>query len=128
MSRCKAAAELEPIKETQPMTTERIHIAIGIENEETLWIDHFGEAPFFAIYDHSGTLIALRANPYSGAGHEKKHHGNPQQIIALLPECGVFIAHSMGKRKTIAEQGIQTVLTTAQTPLDALQAYLANVD
>lgn len=107
------------------MTIIREHIAVGVENAETLWVDHFGMAPFFAIYDRAGTLIEMRENPYSGAGHEGKHHGNPQQIIDLLPECGVFIAHSMGKRKVVDNQGIQTVITSEETPLAALQAYLA---
>jgi predicted Fe-Mo cluster-binding NifX family protein len=109
------------------MTTDRVHIAVGVENAETLWADHFGMAPFFAIYDRAGTLIEMRENPYSGAGHAKKHHGAPQQIVDLLPECGVFIAHSMGKRSVVDENGIHTVITTEQVPLDALQAYLAEV-
>ncbi len=108
------------------MTTDRPYIAIAIDDAGQLWDDHFGEAPYFAIYDRGGILIETRSNPYSPThGTEQKKHGDPQQIIDLLPECGVFIAASMGLPQVVQSRGIEAVLTTEETPLAALQAYQA---
>ena len=70
-----------------------------------------------------------RQNPYgAGQGTAHQHHDDPKLIIALLPECAVFIGRRMGedsKRKLAAKFGIEAVLTTEKTPEDALRAYLA---
>ena len=99
-------------------------IAIGVENERKMWEDHFGEAPYFDIYDMTGSRIETRINPYGEFGDQEKKHGDPQQIIQLLSDCSVFIGCSLGKVAKIREKGYEAVITTETDPLVALDAYL----
>ncbi|NDJ75914.1 MAG: hypothetical protein GYB65_06620 [Chloroflexi bacterium] len=104
-------------------------IAIGIDDQGQVWGGHFGIAPRYAIYDRGGTLVETRVNPYgAGQGQKQQHHDNPQWIVDLLPECGVFIARRMGKPQMVEALGIRAVLTAEQTPSAALAAFLAETD
>ncbi len=104
--------------------TQRNLIAIGVDLNGQMWEDHFGESPQYALYDQDGNLVETRTNPYGEEGGEEKEHGNPAQIVALLPECGVFIARQMGKPEKVIELGILPVITAETDPLAALSAYL----
>ena len=99
-------------------------IAIGVENENKMWEDHFGESPYFYLYDLEGKLVETRLNPFGENGTATKEHGNPHQIIDLLSECSVFIGCSLGKAKKIREMGFEAILTTETDPKAALAAYL----
>lgn len=107
------------------MTTERRLIAIGVDDRGQVWNGDFGIAPYYAIYDPGGQLVETRLNPY-GAGHGQKHlhHDNPQLIVDLLPECGVFIARRMGKPQMVESLGIRAITTGEHSPAAALAAYL----
>jgi len=110
------------------MTTQRTHIAIATDEKDGLWGGHFGMAPLYLIFSPAGRLLEKRPNPLgAGRGKAHQHHDDPKLIIALLPECGVFIGRSMGeesKRKLAEKFSIKAVLTTEKTPAEALRAYL----
>ena len=103
---------------------EREMIALGVDNEGQVWQAHFGMAPWYYLFDGQGELVERRTNPYAQRG---KHHDDPGRIVALLPECSIFIARRMGgrSRRRLAESlGIQPVLTGATDPHQAVLAYL----
>ena len=104
--------------------SERENIALGVDDEGQIWQAHFGMAPWYYLFDRQGELIERRANPYAQTG---KHHDDPMRIVALLPECSVFIARRMGgrSRRRLAESlGVQPALTEATDPHLAVRAYL----
>lgn len=105
------------------MTSKKL-IAIGVSREGQMWEGHFGESPQYAMYDHDGKLVETRANPYGDDGDGHRHHGNPSQIVELLPECAVFIARRMGKPREVEKLGIHPVITSETEPQAALAAYL----
>lgn len=105
---------------------ERKLIAIGVDRDGRMWGGHFGIAPQYYLYDRSGNLVEKRSNPYGAGGGKHKHHDNPNLIVDLLPECGVFIARRMGdgsKQELVEKFGIQVVLTESKNPQSALTAY-----
>jgi predicted Fe-Mo cluster-binding NifX family protein len=104
---------------------EKTLIAVGVDQNQQVWDEHFGVAPYYHIYNRSGELVEQRLNPYGPAGDKHKHHGNPALIVELLPECGVFIARSMGKKQLLAEKmGVTPFITTETESLAALRAFL----
>jgi len=108
------------------MNQAKPYIAVSVaQNEEKLWDDHFGEAPYFHIYNRHGQLIEKRDNPYWHEDHDV--HTGPKKMADLLPECGVFIARAMGEGQKILPKkfGVQPFITTETTVQAALQAYLA---
>ena len=103
---------------------ERSAIAVGVNSEGKLWTAHFGMAARYEIFDRRGNLLESRANPHA---RTDRHHDDAGQIVALLPECGVFIARRMGNesRRRLAEEfRVEPVLTEATKPHEAVQAYL----
>ena len=110
------------------MKEDRKYIAVGTDEKGQIWSGHFGMAPQYYIYDHSGTLIEKRTNPYGAGGGEKHtHHDDPKLIITLLSDCGVFIARRVGeksKQKLVNQWGIEVVLTQARDPKEAMQEYI----
>lgn len=109
---------------------DRHLIAVSVDEMGQLWHGHFGMAPFYHIYDHTGTLRATRRNPYSAGPGTHTHHDNPQLIVELLPECRVFLARRMGthgRQRLVAEFGIVAVLTTAEELEPAIRDYLTAV-
>jgi hypothetical protein len=99
-------------------------IALGVDENGQMWEGHYGVSPRYDLYDHDGNLVETRINPYRADGEKEKVHGNPAQIVELLPECNVFIARQMGKPEKAAELGIQPVITSETDPHAALAAYL----
>ena len=103
---------------------EREAIAIGVDDEGQMWQAHFGMAPWYYLFDRQGELVERRANPYA---REDKHHDDAARIVALLPECSVFVARRMGaqSRRRLADSlGVQPVLTETTDPRQAVQTYL----
>jgi hypothetical protein len=97
------------------MIIEKRHIAVGVDQHGQFWQGHLGMAPSYRIYDRSGTLMATRPNPYGTGRGSTRHHDNPHLIAALLPECGIFLAHCMDKCSKVcleSEYGIEAVLET----------------
>ena len=102
---------------------EQDTIAVGVDDDGRIWPAHFGMAPWYYVFDSHGELIERRANHHA---QTDKHHDDPARIVALLPECTVFIAHRMGdrSRRRLAESlGIQPVLTVETAPHQAAKAY-----
>lgn len=112
-------------------SSDRIALAVGATESGALWGDHFGVAPFYFLFDRNGALIEKRRNPHGGAnGGKAAHHGNPQLIVDLLPECSVWIGRQIGeggeKRRRIVEQaGIEIVSSEAREAEAAAREYLA---
>lgn len=100
-----------------------IAVPVGHDDTDTVWDDHFGEAPRFCIYDATGKLLTIRDNPYWQDEHDS--HTGPKRMVELLPECGVFIARHMGRAHTILAEkyGVLPVLTRAIHVQEALTAY-----
>lgn len=105
-------------------------IAVGADKAGKLWSDHFGIAPYYLLFDDTGTCIDRRSNPYAphvdGTG---THHGNPRLIIELLKGCTTWIGRRIGEggdaRRYIAEEaGIEIVQTDRETITRAVQTYL----
>ncbi|WP_041401002.1 NifB/NifX family molybdenum-iron cluster-binding protein [Salinispira pacifica] len=96
-------------------------IAVGADEKGGVWKDHFGVSPVYRLYDLTGTLVEERANPHASANH----HGNPLLIAELLEGCSVWIAATVGpKRSMVEERGIRVILTQAETADEAVAAYL----
>jgi predicted Fe-Mo cluster-binding NifX family protein len=109
------------------MSEAKPYIAIPVnEDGESLWDDHFGEAPRFHLYDHDGHFVEKRDNPHWQEDHDV--HTGPKKMTELLPECGVFIARAMGNGQKIlpTKFGVQPHITTETTVQGAVAGYLAD--
>jgi len=109
------------------MSEAKPYIAISVnEDGESLWDDHFGEAPRFLLYNRDGQLVESRDNPYWQDDHDI--HTGPKKMVDLLPECGVFIAREMGRGQNAlpAKFGVQPFITTETTVRGAVDHYLAD--
>ncbi len=70
-------------------------IAIAVDEIGELFEGHFGDAPFFLIYDENFDLVDKIRN----VDYEEKHHGDPvkaKHIMNLLSNVDVLIAKQMG--------------------------------
>lgn len=101
------------------------YIALGVDGDGQMWDDHFGMSPQYYIYDRAGALVEKRLNPYGVGGDQDKHHGTPQLIVDLLPECGIFIARHMDQPGKIAKMGVQLIMTEERDPQAAIAVYLS---
>ena len=110
--------------------TESNLIAIGIDKKGQIWGGHFGIAPQYNLYDRIGTLVEERQNPYgAGSGEKHTHHDNPELIVDLLPDCGVFIARRMGgesKQKLAQNLGVKIVVTKEKDVHIAIKDYISS--
>jgi len=104
-------------------------IAVGVNKTEKIWAGHFGQAPYYYIYNTSGELIDKRINPH-GAGHGHNHDENqPVLIKEVLHDCKTFIGKRMGegsKLKLAEKLGIETILTDIKEPAEAVNKFLNN--
>lgn len=109
-----------------------LKIAIPSDDERTI-ASHFGRTRGFTIFEIEGKEIKhqeYRLNNFTGharglaeAGHEIDRHG---PILTALQDCGVVIAHGMGRRiyDDLRAFGIATYIT-AETDIEkALDRYL----
>jgi hypothetical protein len=105
-------------------------IAVGTDEAGEIWSDHFGIAPYYLLFDDTGTCIDRRCNPYAtNADGTTKHHGNPRLIIELLKGSTTWIGKRIGEggdaRRYIAEQaGIEIVPTESENAAEAVQTYV----
>lgn len=114
----------------EQLMNDRRYIAIGTNAKGSLWAGHFGMSPRFAIYSPTGELVEVCPNPYGAGNGPAAHHDDPRLIVALLHDCGVFIARRMGdnsRRNLVEGQGVRPVLTDAKTVETALHAYLSSL-
>ncbi len=99
-------------------------IAVGVDASGVVWDGHFGESPWYRIYDGNGELVEKRRNPHSVDAGGAGHHGNPKLIVDLLPECNVFVARAVGNPDKLAAFGVEAVLTTESDPDAAVRNRL----
>ncbi len=104
------------------MNKERI--AVGVDQNGGVWNDHFGESPFFNVYDGEGIFVEAILNPYGSEGDLEKKHGNPFEIVELLKGCGVLIGRVLGQGKKIERTGIVVFETKEDDPELAVKTYL----
>ena len=85
--------------------------------------DHFGSAPYFAIYDCETTRLSLVGN------HEQTHPHGTCNPAGSLTSSGVqsVLCRGMGRRAVsmLAGLGIQVLLVTVQTVEEAVAQYMA---
>jgi len=81
-------------------------IAMGLDKNQDLQQDHFGQSCYFEIYDYSGNPIELRKNPF----YERHQHANAKEIQQVLPDCQIWVGTAMGdrSRKYLESAGIVT--------------------
>ena len=109
---------------------KRTILAVGVDQKEQVWSGHFGMAPQYFLYDHSGFLLEKRKNPYSLEGNHPEQHAGPQRIIRLLSDCSVFIAQKFGdqkKRKIVEDAGIQLAITKEKDVQIAVDAFINEI-
>jgi alkylhydroperoxidase/carboxymuconolactone decarboxylase family protein YurZ len=103
---------------------KRAFIAVGVGQDGRVWDANFELSPHYTIYDQAGVLVEKRANPHGVGGTREDQQVNPQLIVDLLPDCGVFIARDVGKPRTFAGSGVEVVATSAQRPQVAVLIHL----
>ena len=75
----------------------KLIIAIAVEKDSTLHQGHFGDSPFFDVYEIDGstiTFIERRENPL--LTDEEPRHGKVKGIAAFLNDCDIFAGRSFG--------------------------------
>ena len=105
------------------------NIAVGVNKAGKIWAGHFGQAPYYYIYNSNGELIDKKINPHgAGQGHGHNHDDNqPILIKEILSDCKTFIGRRMGegsKLKLAEKLGIETVLTEIKEPQEAVEQFL----
>lgn len=108
---------------------DKPYLAVAADSDHVhVWDDHFGEAPLFYVFDAEGGLVETRANPFWAQEHEHGQHTGQQRMMALLPDCGVFIARHMGNGQRFLQgrHGVEPFITTETTIVSAMQAYLSS--
>lgn len=103
-----------------------MNVAIAMKNEHELQDDHFGQAPFYRVYELQGKshiFVEKRSNTHHGT-HK---HEKAREIEEILGDCNVWIGRQMGKKSVqyLTDIGITTFQTTETEPEKALHAYLA---
>ncbi|RLB16728.1 MAG: hypothetical protein DRG82_08400 [Deltaproteobacteria bacterium] len=101
-------------------------IAIGTDDKKTIRKGHFGESAYFAIVEVVNGEIKskeIRENPRAGG---EGPHGESAKILALLEDCELFMARSMGKNSMakIAENKVDCIITKFPDIDHALQKFL----
>jgi hypothetical protein len=115
-----AAEEEAKERARQDRSVNRTFVALGVDGDGQMWHADFGMSHQYHIYDRDGNPVETRANPYAA----RPHHGNPELIVDLLPECGVFIGRRMGKPDRLKDMDVEPVFTDEKDPKLALAAYL----
>lgn len=101
-------------------------IAVGIDSEGNVFNEHFGMAYAYRIYNREGILFEIRDNPLGMGQPGEVEHSDPIQTLDLLNDCNVFIAKVTGPYYYQVERsGVNVVITEADDPDEALQAFLS---
>ena len=104
-------------------------IAIGTDDGNIIRKGHFGSSRYYRIVEILNGEITgkeLRSNSYVEAENATGPHGQSRQIIDLLKDCSLFIAHSMGKKSSseITARHIDCIITEFKTVDLAVSKYL----
>ena len=91
-------------------------IAVGTDDKETIRRGHFGESQFYRVIELlNGEIVSkeCRQNPNIENKHGPHDHGQAQKPHALLSDCSLFMAKSMGKKSMVklAERQIDCIIT-----------------
>ena len=103
----------------------KLKIAFGMENEEKLTDDHYGDSEFFLIYEISedGTVKLLEKRPNRAKDMEEREHGDPRKfraVIEQLKDVDVLAAFRMGPNfLRIRDQTNKVVFFTRTRNLDS---------
>jgi len=104
-------------------------IVIGTDDKKPIRKGHFGESRYYLVIEILNAQIVgeeLRENPYLESGNGKKNHGQPDEIMTLLQDCGIFMARSMGKKSLleISSRKIDCIFTNIDDIDRAVSLYL----
>ncbi len=91
-------------------------IAVGTDDKRTIRKGHFGESQYYWVIELlNGEIVSkeCRQNPNIENKHGPHDHGQAQKIHALLSDCSLFMAKSMGKISMVklAERQIDCIIT-----------------
>jgi predicted Fe-Mo cluster-binding NifX family protein len=100
-------------------------LAIAMQNEDEIQEDHFGQAPFYAVYSLEAgepRFVERRENPYHGA----HRHAKAAEIREMLGDCRVWIGRQMGQRSVeyLRGVGILPFRVTESSPDAAIEEFL----
>jgi len=104
-------------------------IAIATDDGKTIRKGHFGSSRYYQVIEILNGEIngrELRTNPHVEIENTTGHHGEAGKIVALLKDCGLFIAGSMGKKcsSEISAKHIDCIITIFKTVDFAVSKYL----
>ena len=104
-------------------------IAVGTDDKKTIRRGHFGESQYYRVIELlNGEIISkeCRQNPNIENEHGPHDHGQAKKIHALLSDCSLFMAKSMGKRSMVklAERHIDCIITQLDFIDEAVSEYL----
>lgn len=87
-------------------------IALGLDKNQNLQQDHFGQSCYFKIFSSSEKPIELRENPF----YERHQHANAKEIQQVLPDCQIWVGTAMGERSReyLEKAGIITFQVPAE--------------
>ncbi len=76
-------------------------VAVPTGDFKTIWKDHFGDAPFYLIFDVNPPCFDFLEARKNLSGHEEHEegHGDPRKfkkVIELLEDVEVFVAYAVG--------------------------------
>ena len=107
--------------------------AVGTDDRKTIRKGHFGDSRHYLVLEILNAEVVAREwrdNPHTKDEKEKKHHGQPQQIIKLLRDCGLFMGRGFGKKslEEITSRGIDCIITDIENIDQAISSYLDGHD
>ena len=106
--------------------TSRILIP-SLDSEGTVVADHFGRAPFFAVFDldNTGTAIEKMVHPNTGEHSGGRGHAH-NNVLKYSPRA--VIVQGMGPRgiKSFQSQNIAVLRANSRFVQELVQAYQKN--
>ena len=101
-------------------------IAVGVDQNGLVWNGHYGVSPQYYLFNSEGKQVEKRSNPHAVDEEGKQHHGKPELIAALLPECSVFIGRKMGHSDKLMALGVKAITTEECEPKVSVLTYINN--
>ncbi|RLE95823.1 MAG: dinitrogenase iron-molybdenum cofactor [Thermoprotei archaeon] len=79
----------------------KLRVAFGMDNEEMLSSNHFGDSAFYSIYDiyEDGSYVFVEQRENLAKNVAEERHGDPRKfkaVVELLKDVDVLTAFRMG--------------------------------